>query len=109
MVRLNVALQATSARVAQSLLEAVRFLLLSTRFDPGCVECSAWMEPDGKVRYTELWATEPDMRRRVCSDQFTSLLSVVESAREASVQFDFVTNTRGLDYVEEVRGETTGA
>ncbi len=106
MVRLVVALRATSARAAPSLLEALRFLLLSTRSDHGCVECSAWMEPDGTVRYTELWATEADMRRRICSDHFTSLLSVTESAREATVQFDFVTNIRGLDYVAEVRGET---
>ena len=108
MVRLSVALQATSTRAAESLLEACRFLSISTRFDPGCVECSAWLEAEAIVRYTELWATEPDMRRRVRSDQFTSLLGVVESAREAAVQFDFVTSTRGLDYIEEVRGQPRG-
>ena len=109
MVRLIVALHAASPRAAQSLLEALRFLQLSTRFDPGCIECSAAEEPDGTVRYTELWATEPDIRRRICSDQFTSLLSVLESAREATVQFDFVTSIRGLDYVAEVRAENTDA
>jgi hypothetical protein len=108
MVRLSVALQATSVRAAESLLEACRFLSISTRFDPGCVECSAWLEADARVRYTELWATEPDMRRRVRSDQFTSLLGVVEASSEAAVQFDFVTSTRGLDYIEEVRGLARG-
>jgi hypothetical protein len=108
MVRLSVSLQANSVRAAEGLLEACRFLSVSTRYDPGCVECSAWLEPDSLVRYTELWATEPDMRRRVRSDSFTSLLGIVESAREAAVQFDFVTSTRGLDYVEEVRGQTRG-
>ena len=35
---------------------------------------------------------------------FTRLLELLESAPEApSLQFDFVTETRGLDYVEEVR------
>jgi hypothetical protein len=108
MVRLSVALQATSVRAAESLLEACRFLSISTRFDPGCVECSAWLEAEAIVRYTELWATELDMRRRVRSDQFTSLLGVVEAASEAAVQFDFVTSTRGLDYIEEVRGQARG-
>jgi hypothetical protein len=108
MVRLSVALQANSVRSAEGLLEACRFLSVNTRYDPGCVECSAWLEPDSIVRYTELWATEPDMRRRVRSDSFTSLLGIVESAREAAVQFDFVTSTRGLDYVEEVRGQPRG-
>jgi hypothetical protein len=56
------------------------------------------------IRYEEEWATEEDIRRRIRSDRFTSLLSVVESAQEAPrVQFDFVTTTRGLDYVAEVR------
>ena len=106
MVRLVVALQASSARAAQGLLEALRFLQLGTRFETGCVECSAWMELDGTVRYTELWASEADVRRRVRSDHFTSLLSVLESAREASVQFDFVSSTRGLDFVQQVRNES---
>ena len=44
------------------------------------------------------------MRLRVKSERFTSLLEVFESSREApTVQFDFVRETRGLDYVAEVR------
>ena len=63
------------------------------------------IEEDTTLHYAEEWATEADMRRRVQSDCFTSLLGVVlEAAAEPPrVQFDFVTNTRGLDYVEEVR------
>jgi quinol monooxygenase YgiN len=103
MVRLNVALSAASQRDAQSLLDACRFLMMSTRFDAGCVECSVWLEAETTVRYTEVWSTEADIRRRVQSDHFTSLLGVLESATEARVQFDFVTATRGLDYIAEVR------
>jgi hypothetical protein len=58
------------------------------------------------VRYVEEWLNEDDLRQRVCSDRFTSLLGVLESVPEApEVQFEFVARTRGLDYVEEVRGE----
>jgi hypothetical protein len=45
------------------------------------------------------------MRARVLSDRFTSLLAILESSEEPRVQFDFVTTTRGLDYVAQVRGE----
>ena len=90
---------------AQDLLEALRFLAVSARLEPGCLGCSAWVDPDSTVRYVEEWATEADMRRRVRSDGFTSLLAVVEAAQEPQVQFDFVTKTRGLDYVDEVRGD----
>jgi quinol monooxygenase YgiN len=103
MVRLNVSLSAASARGAQELLDALRYLGVSTRLEPGCLICSSWMDQDSTVRYLEEWATEADMRRRVRSDHFTSLLAVVESAQEPIVQFDFVDTTRGLDYVAEVR------
>ena len=73
------------------------------QLEDGCLGCSAWAEPDWSIRYVEEWQTEADMRRRVRSDRFTSLLSVMESAEEPHVTFDFVTTTRGLDYVEEAR------
>ena len=103
MVRLNVALRAPSARGAQGLLEALRYLMMSTRAEKGCVNCAAWMDPDATVHYLDEWATEADARRHICTDSFTSLLGVIESGLEPQVQFDFVANRRGLDYVFEVR------
>jgi quinol monooxygenase YgiN len=105
MVRLTVALHAPSARSAQEFLEALRFLIVSTRLEPGCLGCSVWADPDWTVRYLEDWATEADMRRRVRSARFVSLLAVVETAHDPEVHFDFVTTTRGLDYVAEVRND----
>ena len=64
------------------------------------------MDPDSLVHYVEEWATEPEMRRRVRCAQFVSLLAVMESASNPEVQFDFVSETRGLEYVAEARNET---
>jgi quinol monooxygenase YgiN len=106
-VRFTLALQA-SPRNAQDLLGALRFLLQTTRLEPGCLGCVAWSEPNSIIHYEEEWATEDDIRRRIRSDRFTSLLSVVESAQEPPrIQFDFVTATRGLDFVAEVRQSAT--
>lgn len=102
MVRLTIALNATSARSAHELADALRFLALGTRLEPGCLNCHAWTGGEG-VHYVEEWLTEADMRRRVRSDDFTSLLGILEAARDPRVQFDFVTSTRGLEYVAEVR------
>ena len=108
MVRLNVALRAASTHDAQDLLEALRFLATTTRLEPGCQECTVWTDSDLTVHYGEGWATEADVRRRVRSRSFTSLLAVMECAREPpKVQFDFVATTRGLDFVAEVRSKTT--
>jgi quinol monooxygenase YgiN len=104
-VRLTVALSATSPRSAQDLLDALRFIVLGTRVEPGCLGSTAWTDPDFTVRYAENWETEEDIRRRVRSDNFKSLLSVVEAGKDPRVQFDFVTISRGLDYVAEVRRE----
>jgi quinol monooxygenase YgiN len=104
MVRLTVGLQAASSRSAQDLDTALRFLMASTRLEPGCLECSVWADAQSSIRYTERWATAAAMRRRVRSEGFTSLLAVMENADAPPlVQFDFITRTRGLDFVAEVR------
>ena len=103
-VRLSVVLIA-SARSAARLEEALRSLMIPMMLTDGCLDCSAWVEPDWTVHYQEDWATEARMRARVRSDAFTRLLSVIEASEEQPhLQFDFVTKTRGLDYIEEVRG-----
>jgi quinol monooxygenase YgiN len=102
MVRLSIIVRATSARGEQALLDALRFVVLNTRVEPGCVSSSAWTAVDG-VHYVEEWKTEADMRQRVRSEAFTPLLAIVESASKREVHFDFITSTRGLDYVAEMR------
>lgn len=107
MVRLNITLRAASSRDAENLLEGLQFQVPSTRLEKGCVGCSAWYGTDQTVRYVEEWATEADVRQRVLSPRFTSLLAVVEAATDAEVLFDFVNQTRGLDYVLELREEVS--
>jgi quinol monooxygenase YgiN len=102
-MRLTVTLPASPESAAQ-LVEALRFLMATTRLEPGCLGCYVWAEADSTVHYTEEWGTEAEMKRRVRSDKFTSLLAVIESAHEPpKVQFEFITTTRGLDYVTEAR------
>ena len=105
MVRLAVTLVAPACGV-QQLVHALRFLAFSTRLEVGCLGCRVLTEEsdESTVGYVEEWATEEAIRLRVCSERFTRLLEVFESAQEPpSVQFDFVTERRGLDYVAEVR------
>ena len=104
-VRLAVALAAPAGGTDQ-LVHALRLLASPTRIEPGCLGCRVWTEDNEAttVRYVEEWATEDAMRLRVRSTRFTRLLEVLESApAPPRVEFDFVTETRGLDYVAEVR------
>ncbi len=103
-VRLAVVL-AAPARGTKQLVHAFRLLASPTSLEPGCLGCRVWTEDhESCVRYEEVWGTEEAIRLRVRSEEFTRLLELLESAPEAPThQFDFVTETRGLDYVEEVR------
>lgn len=107
MVRLAVSLDAPSLRSAQDLLDAFRFLIPATKLEAGCLGCTAW-KAGAAVHYTEEWTTEAAMRERVLSQAFTLVLAILESVKQPRVQFDFVTTTRGLDYLAEVRGRNTG-
>ena len=105
MVRLAVVLKPAACGTIP-LVQALRYLASPTRLESGCLGCRVWTEEidESTVRYVEEWATEEAMRRRVRSGGFTRLLGVFESAQEAPrVEFDFVSERRGLDYVAEVR------
>jgi quinol monooxygenase YgiN len=105
MVRLTVSLTVSASEV-QGMLAALRYLIGSTQLETGCLNCAAWADANSIVHYEEEWATEDDTRRHVRSPAFTSLLAVLELAREPPlVRFEFVTTTRGLDYVAEIRHE----
>lgn len=104
MVRIAVELSAPALATTQ-VLHTLRWLASPTRVQAGCLDCRVWTDDDESVvRYVEEWETEEAMRERVRSTRFTQLLELLESATvQPSVQFEFVTRTRGLDYVEEVR------
>ena len=82
--------ESESARVAQDLLDALRFLSVAPGSNP-----AAWVLRVGGSRLDRALrrgvGTEADMRQRVLSTAFTSLLAIVEAAQEPHVQFDFVT------------------
>ena len=102
MVRLTATLRPRTHRSGQNILDALRFLAVGTRLEPGCLDCSITSSEE-VLRYVEEWAGEPEMRRRVRSERFTALLTVLEAAEEPDLRFEFVGGTRGLDYVEEIR------
>jgi hypothetical protein len=106
MVRLTI-LMVASRRDVRSVLRAFRSLAMGARIESGSIGHSAWSDPDFTVHYFEEWATKADMERRIRSESFTLLLAVMEASREPPLlRFEFITSTRGLDYVAEVRQDT---
>jgi len=85
---------------------ALHSLAADTRTTRGCIGCSVSTDIGnrGTIRYVEEWQTEEDLRRRVQSDTFAKLVNLVEGATQPPrIEFALDRETRGLDFVEEVR------
>ena len=85
---------------------ALHAVAADTRSARGCMGCSVSTDigKGGVVRYTEDWQTEDDLRHRLRSDTFSQLVTLIEKSSQAPrIEFRLSGETRGLDYVEEVR------
>ena len=85
---------------------ALHTLADETRTAHGCLGCSVATDiaTRGTVRYAEEWLTEEDLRHRLRSESFAQLVALIEGASERPrIEFALAHETRGLDFVEEVR------
>ena len=80
----------------------------SARAEKGFITGGLYTEADNAnvVCYEERWETSDDMERQVRSGRYTRLLALMESAsKPPSLEFQFVSETQGLEYIARVRGE----
>ena len=85
---------------------ALHAVAADTRDVRGCVGCSVLTDigKSGAVRYVEDWQTEEDLRRRLQSDTFNQVITLIDRASRAPrIEFALPQGPRGLDFVEEVR------
>jgi quinol monooxygenase YgiN len=93
---------------SRCITDALHRVMAAARAQFGCIGCSVTTHVGRHVgvEYIEEWSSEADLIRELKSDRFTSLAALMESATEPPfVEFSLPHATRGLDYVEEVRGE----
>ncbi len=90
------------------MVKALRMLLRAARAETGFISgrlCLGADDPDATL-YEERWQTREDFEDQLRSSRYTRLLALMESAAEQpSLEFHFVSETRGLEYVAAVRGE----
>ncbi len=90
----------------QAITDALRSLMVPVQLNRGCAGCHLYVDADDlqSLCYVEDWATVEDLDREIRSDRFTRMLSVMENAPELPVlEFRFLSHTRDLDYIKEVR------
>lgn len=91
---------------ATEMIRALRSHMVQAQAEEGCVACHLYTEPDNSesICYTEEWETCELLESQIRSGRFARLLFVMESSAESpTLKFFFVSETRGLDYIEEVR------
>jgi len=93
-------------RIAE-MVQALRMLLRAVRAEKGFIAGRLCLEVDdaNTILYEERWQTRKDFEDQLRSSRYTRLLALMESAAEQpSLEFHFVSETRGLEYVAAIRG-----
>ena len=109
MVLMILQLRSSPIRIGE-LVHALHSLMRSARAQKGFITCGIYLDADaeGAICYEERWETRLDLEEQLRSSRFTHLLDLMESAKEQPcLEFHFVSETRGLDYVAAVRDEET--
>jgi quinol monooxygenase YgiN len=98
----------SSAPRTAEMVQALRLISRAARAEKGLLDCRILLDADdaNTVDYEERWKTREDFDDQVRSPRYTQLLALMESASEQpSLEFHFFADTRGLEYVAELRGE----
>jgi quinol monooxygenase YgiN len=110
-VQLQLKLTSPPGRVQQT-IQALRSVMLPARLEQGMANVHLSSEVgDGNVLfYVEEWADVESLIKHIRLPRFAWMLALMETAAEApTLEFRFVSQVRGLDYVAEVRGDSRPA
>lgn len=93
-------------RRAAEIVQALRSLRLPLQAAPGFISCDVFVEADhpDTLRYVEEWQTDGDLDRQIRSSHYTRLLALMEEAAEPpELRLNWISRSRGLDYLASVR------
>ena len=99
----------------KSRAEVVRTLtaqLGPTRVQPGCHRCDLYQDIENRdtITLVEEWESQAELDQRLRSEDYRSVLAVIELAQEQPViHFDTVTRRGGLEIVASAREFPHGA
>ena len=101
---------ALTARPAETwrLVDALGALIAPARHDRECIACrlvvTSGPDEGWRLQYMEEWSDEKALRHQVRLARFPRLMNVAErSLTPPEIAFELEHDTRGLDYVDEVR------
>ena len=111
MIRANIRLL-LPIRQQKGVMEILGRYAERTRFLAGCLSCPLYhdvLDPKA-IMLEEVWDDESALNRHLGSDSFRDILLVIEMASAApEVSFIQFSESFGLERIEQVRGEGSGA
>ncbi len=90
---------------AEETIEALRVVMLPVQLEGGAARTllSSEVGTPEAICYVEEWPTADALAADIRTHRFSRLLALMETAAEVpTLEFRFVTETRGLEYVEAV-------
>ena len=91
------------------LIRAFKSLMSAARAECGLLSCQLYQQVGNEtsICYVENWQTTDDLECQIRSNRYTQLLALMETAIEQpSMEFNTVSRTQGLDYLQAVRSGT---
>ena len=88
------------------IVKALRSVIGPTRLEHGCMACDLLEEIDnpGVLHLVARWQTQQDLEDHLRSARYARLLAIAEvSAEPPVIAFHWVTLTKGLSYLAQVR------
>jgi quinol monooxygenase YgiN len=93
------------------MIDILRTMESLTRIKSGCQCCCVYeqLNVTHAVLYVEQWESRETLQQHVRSSMYMRLLTAMElSSEEPEIQFHEVSETRGLEFIEEIRSESGG-
>ena len=88
-------------------IQTVRSILGWTRAQPGCISMSFYQDtnnPDIMMLFEE-WEDWSSIKNHIRSDSYRSILELIElSSEQPEIKFSSVSNTKGMEVIERLRG-----
>ncbi len=91
------------------LVGTLRSLMLPLQAASGFISSRVYLDADhpDALCYVEEWQTAEDLDRQIRSSHYTRLLALMEEAAEVpALRLNWVSEVRGLEYLEAVRLRT---
>ena len=105
MIHVSLAIVVHPQRAAE-MTQALRSLMLPLQGEPGFISCRLYSQVDDHeaLCYVEEWQTAQDLDHQIRSIHYTRLLALMEEAvLPPDLRISWVTDVKGIEYLEAVR------